>query len=172
MRLWLVSALVQALVFAPVQEAVLMGQVHVLTGPERRRRFSLEEKRAIVARAFARGAVVSEVARRADVCASLIYRWRRELGAAPSGFAEVIVAPIIAAGDGDSSGDGHGSDDECGERACLPARRRVETVGPRGGDAAVAPSIEVELAGASRLRIPASIPPELAAAVITALRRR
>lgn len=170
MRLWLVLALVQALVFAPVQEAVLMGQVHVLTGPERRRRFSLEEKRAIVARAFAQGAVVSDVARRADVCASLIYRWRRELGAALSGFAEVIVAPIIAASDGDGSGDGRG--DECGERACLPARRRVETVGPGAGDAAVVPSIEVEFAGASRLRIPASTPPELAAAVIAALRRR
>lgn len=172
MRLWLVLALVQELVFAPVQEAVLMGQVHVLTGPERRRRFSLEEKRTIVARAFAQGAVVSEVARRADVCASLIYRWRRELGAALSGFAEVIVAPIIAASDGDGSGDGHGSDDECGERACLPARHRLDAPRPRAGDAAVVPSIEVELAGASRLRIPASIPPELAAAVITALRRR
>lgn len=65
-----------------------MAQVHVLTGPERRRRFSVEQKRAIVAAAFARGAVVSDVARRADVCASLIYRWRRELGAAASGFAE------------------------------------------------------------------------------------
>lgn len=169
--MWLVLALVQALVFAPVQEAVLMGQVHVLTGPERRRRFSLEEKRAIVARAFAQGAVVSDVARRVDVCASLIYRWRRELGAVPSGFAEVIVAPIVAADDGDGCGDGHGSGDECGERDCPPARRRVEAWRPDASDAIV-PSIEVELAGASRLRIPASIPPELAAAVITALRRR
>jgi hypothetical protein len=32
-----------------------MAQVHVLTGPERRRRFSLEQKRAIVAAAFAPG---------------------------------------------------------------------------------------------------------------------
>jgi transposase len=171
MRLWLVLALVQALVFAPVQEAVLMGQVHVLTGPERRRRFSLEEKRAIVARAFAQGAVVSDVARRVDVCASLIYRWRRELGAAPSGFAEVVLAPIIAAGDGDGCGDGHGSGDGCGEVGCLPARRRVEASHPDASDAVV-PAIEVELAGSSRLRIPASAPPELAAAVIAALRRR
>ena len=57
-----------------------MAQVHVLTGPERRRRFSLEQKRAIVAAAFAPGAVVSNVARQADVCSSLIYRWRREIG--------------------------------------------------------------------------------------------
>lgn len=140
----------------------------VLAGPERRRRFSLEEKRAIVGPAFAQGAVVSDVARRADICASLIYRWRRELGAVPSGFAEVIVAPIIAASDGDGFGNGHGSGDECGERACPPARRRVETVGPGAGDAAVALSIEVELAGSSQLRIPASMPPDLAATVIGA----
>jgi len=75
--MWLVFASVLTLVFAPIQETVQMAQIHVLTGPERRRRFSLEEKRRLVGAAFAPGAVVSEVARRADVCASLIYRWRR-----------------------------------------------------------------------------------------------
>ena len=169
--MWLVLAPVQALVFAPVQGTVRMAQVHVLTGPERRRRFSVEQKRAIVAAAFARGAVVSDVARRADVCASLIYRWRRELGATASGFTEVILAPIVGAGDGDGSAD-DASGDAYGERGCLSARHRLEAPRPDAGDAAVAPAIEVELAGASRLRIPASIPPDLAAAVIAALRRR
>lgn len=64
----------QTLVFAPVEETVLMAQVHVLTSPERRRRFSLEQKRAMVAAAFAPGAVVADVARRADVCSSCQYR--------------------------------------------------------------------------------------------------
>jgi transposase len=45
-----------------------MAQVHVLTHPERRRRFSIGQKRAIVAAAFAPGAIVSDVARQADVC--------------------------------------------------------------------------------------------------------
>src|SRR5512134_1580731 len=62
------------MVFAAVQETVRMAQVHVLTGPERRRRWSEEQKRALVAAAFAPGAVVSDVARQADVCSSLIYR--------------------------------------------------------------------------------------------------
>jgi hypothetical protein len=39
-------------------------------------------------------------------------------------------------------------------------------------DAAVAPAIEIELSGSSRVRIPASISPDLAAAVIAALLRR
>ena len=56
-----------------------MGQVHFITGVERRRRWSDDQKRAIVAAAFAPGAVVSEVARRADVSSGLIYRWRNDL---------------------------------------------------------------------------------------------
>jgi transposase len=70
-----------------------MGQIQVITGVERRRRWSDEQKRAIVAAAFAPGAVVSEVARRVDVCANQIYRWRRDLAAAAEGFAEVVVVP-------------------------------------------------------------------------------
>lgn len=138
-----------------------MAQIHVLTGPERRRRFSLEEKRRLVGAAFAPGAVVSEVARRADVCASLIYRWRRELGQAPGGFAELIVAPMIRGG-------GDGGDD----LRCLSAPPPVQAARPSGADVVAAPAIEIELAGSSRVRIPASMPPDLAAAVIAALRRR
>jgi transposase len=152
-------ALVQTPVFAPVQETVRMAQVHILTGPERRRRFSLEQKQAIVAAAFAPGAVVSEVARRADVCASLIYRWRRELGRARGGFAEVVVAPTL-----DDRGDR-------GSPGCLPALPPVEAA--RSDAAAVTTAaIEIDFSGSSLVRIAASVPPELAAAVIAALRRR
>ena len=51
-----------------------MASVEVLAGPERRRRWSIEQKQAIVAAAFEPGAVVRDVARRADVTSSLIYR--------------------------------------------------------------------------------------------------
>jgi hypothetical protein len=74
-----------------------MASVEVLAGPERRRRWSIDQKQAIVAAAFEPGAVVRDVARRADVTSSLIYRWRRDLRAAANGFAKVLVAP---AGDG------------------------------------------------------------------------
>jgi transposase len=46
-----------------------MARFEVITGPERRRRWSEDQKRAIVAESFAPGAVVSEVARRADISA-------------------------------------------------------------------------------------------------------
>ena len=69
-----------------------MSRVEVLAGPERRRRWSAEQKRLIVAEAFARGASVCDVARRRDVVAGQIYRWRNELRTAAAGFTEVVVA--------------------------------------------------------------------------------
>src|SRR6202035_2106345 len=114
-----------------------MASVEVLAGPERRRRWSIEQKQAVVAAAFGPGAVVRDVARQADVTPSLIYRWRRDIRAAANGFAQVLVAP---AGDG----------------VALPA----------------VPAIEIEFAGNARVRIPASVSPALAAAVVEALERR
>ena len=55
-----------------------MSQMIVQTGPERRRRWSLEDQRRILASAFAPGAIVADVARRNEVATSLIYKWRRE----------------------------------------------------------------------------------------------
>jgi len=51
-----------------------MARVEVITGPERRRRWSEEQKRAIVAASFEPGAVVTDVARRAEVGPDQIYR--------------------------------------------------------------------------------------------------
>jgi len=68
-----------------------MAQVQVITGAERRRRFTEEQKRALVAEAFAPGAVVTEVARRTDVSSTLLYRWRRQFSAGAPGFAQVML---------------------------------------------------------------------------------
>ena len=69
-----------------------MSRVELLSGPERRRRWSTEQKRSVVAEAFAPGASVCEVARRLDVVPGQIYRWRQELRTVAAGFAEVVVA--------------------------------------------------------------------------------
>jgi transposase len=120
-----------------------MARVEVMTGPERRRRWTDEQKQAIVAASVAPGAVVSEVARRADVRPSQIYRWRQELRAVADGFAQVLIAP--------------------------PETRAAPGA---DGAACGAPAIEVEFGGRARVRIPAAIPAELASAVIKALARR
>lgn len=82
-----------------------MGQVAVFSGAERRRRWSDDQKLAIVSEAFSPGACVAEVARRRDVSTSLLYDWRRKL-MAPAGegceplmdFAEAVVVDEQAAG--------------------------------------------------------------------------
>lgn len=119
-----------------------MARVEVITGVERRRRWSGDEKRAIVAESFAPGAIVAEVARRVDVSPGQIYRWRQEVRTAVAGFAPLLIAaPEVA----------------------------ESTAGPRcPGE----PVIELEFAGKIVVRIPASIPAELATAVVKALSRR
>ena len=117
-----------------------MASLQIITGHERRRSWSEAQKHAIVAAAFAPGAIVADVARRADICAGQIYRWRQEMRCTERGFSEVVIAAV----------EDHGND-----RAAP---------GP-------APAIEIEFAGAARVRIPALTPPELAAAVVRALRR-
>lgn len=118
-----------------------MTRVQVFTGVERRRRWSAEQKRAIVLAAFSPGAVVTEVARRADVNSGQIYRWRDDLrdadgfGGSP-GFAQVMVTA-----DGPS----------------MPARPES--------------MIEIVVGGGTQLRLPVSASPELAAAIVRALVR-
>jgi transposase len=53
-------------------------RVEVLTGPGRRRRWSVEEKARIVEESLVPGARVSEVARRWQVCSRQVFGWRRE----------------------------------------------------------------------------------------------
>lgn len=63
-----------------------MGHAVLLTGPERRRRWSFQDRAQILAEAFAPGAVVYAVARRFGVSTGLIYSWRRQVlaqGATP-----------------------------------------------------------------------------------------
>jgi len=93
-----------------------MGQISVLTGPERRRRWSEDDRSRIVSEAFAPGSCVAQVARAHDISTGLIYTWRRRLRqdfadqsfveagmeaepikqAAPSG--EVIVVELAGSG--------------------------------------------------------------------------
>ena len=119
-----------------------MARVEVITGPERRRRWTEGQKRAIVAASMEPGAVVADVARRAQIGADQIYRWRQQL--ARSGrFAQVLIAPPE-----------------------VPAANATHEV------ACAEPVIEIEFAGKTRVRIPASIPVPLAASVIKMLARR
>ncbi|TDX22234.1 transposase [Rhodovulum visakhapatnamense] len=69
----------------------------VFTGPERRRRWSAEEKLAIIEEVGVNGWTVSDVARRHDVGRQNIYHWQRELrrkGLWPRGGEAPLFLPV------------------------------------------------------------------------------
>ena len=74
-----------------------MDRIEVITSVERRRRWSTAEKARLVAAMNEPGAVVSEMARRAGVDASLLYRWRRQFAAEreTAAFVPVRVFPDL-----------------------------------------------------------------------------
>lgn len=69
-------------------------RTEVLSGPERRRRWTFEQKARVVAESLAAGAVASEVARRHGIHPNQLYGWRREVreATAPTEFVAVTVA--------------------------------------------------------------------------------
>ena len=122
-----------------------MSRITVITGNERRRRWSDEHRARILAAIAEPGAVVADVARREDVCTSLIYRWRRAAqrddSAATLGFSPVIIEAAPA-----------------GPMTAAPARAMTPGV------------VEVDL-GTARVKIGAGAPPAVIVATLKALRR-
>lgn len=77
---------------SPVQEV----GIEVAVARRRRRLWSAEEKRRIVAETLEPGASVSVVARRHDVNANMVFTWRRHAQAAPTHAMTFVPATIIA----------------------------------------------------------------------------
>ncbi len=68
-----------------------MSYSTLIIGPERRRRWSEEQKQELLVQAFGPDGNVTETARRAEVHTSLLYRWRRASRTAPSFVPAVLV---------------------------------------------------------------------------------
>jgi transposase len=68
-------------------------RIEMITGPDRRRRWSLEQKRAIVAESHRTDTTPSAVARRHGLNTGQLYTWRRQFKALPlPTFARVELA--------------------------------------------------------------------------------
>jgi len=117
-----------------------MAQITLLTGPERRRRWSDEERERILAAAFAPGAIVANISRQFEVSTSLIYKWREQALAA--GQLGSAFAPAILAGEP------------------MPVKA------PEPEPAAIL----IELANGSRVKINPHASPEMVTAALRALR--
>jgi transposase len=69
-------------------------RVEVISGVERRRRWSREEKSQITAESFAPGANVSDVARRYAMSLGLLHHWRR-LARQQASVGDEVFVPIL-----------------------------------------------------------------------------
>ncbi len=118
-----------------------MSYSTLITGPERRRRWSEEQKLELLAEAFGPGGNVTETARRADIHTSLLYRWRRATLTPPSPTSCFTPAVLIAAPDE-----------------------------PPEPQRAAGPTILVELPGGARVHVMADAPADLVATTLRALR--
>jgi len=121
-----------------------VGQITVFSGPERRRRWSDDERSQILVEAFSPGTRVAEVARRHDISTGLIYTWRRKFYAAhaePALPDTPLPSPLLSFAE------------------ALVAE-----------DKGSAPAIVIDLAGGRRLSIFASASPSVVAAALKALR--
>jgi transposase len=125
-----------------------MTQATILAGAERRRRWSTVEKTRIVEESLARGARVTEVARRHDVHPNLLHLWRRQARAGALG---------------DAGG---------GPRflpVAIAAEPRAAVVGVATSAAGVEPVVEVVLRNGRVLRLPEEVTPGRAGALADAL---
>lgn len=76
-----------------------MTTVAVLSGPERRRRWSASQKAQIVEESLASGAV-TEVARRHDVHPNLLRHWRRQARQGSGESRPIGFLPVAVHGEG------------------------------------------------------------------------
>jgi transposase len=128
---------------------------------KRRRSWPLAEKQRIVAETLAAGASVSVVARRHDVNANQVFKWRRELAAGgraalPAPACEFVPIGVFAEFENKATTVAH--DD--GRR---PGTTTMPTV--QSG------LIEIDLVSGTRLRVDASVDERALGRVLRALRQ-
>jgi transposase len=133
-----------------------MARVEIITGKERRHRWTQAEKAQLVAEVLAPGAIVAQVARRHGVAESCLYAWRKQVqqGLAACGAESVGLSllPISV------------------EPAAEPGRPAA-TQDPAPAPAPVARAT-ITLPDGTRLEIDATFPAATIDALITALRAR
>lgn len=128
----------------------LVRRIELIDGAGGRRRWSIDEKAAIVEETLAPGAVVSEVARRHGLTPQQVFGWRREARRAGAGTDVVAFVPALV--------------EAPPEPAASP-----EVVQPRRRRRSATSGIELEISGVT-VRVGTGASPRAIAAVIRALK--
>jgi len=122
----------------------------VLVGPERRRRWSVEEKLRILAQSVAPGASVMLVCRMHGISSGQLYTWRRQFRTGElTGFAPVTMAPPVG-------------------QLAAPAAS-ADPASPSEAARPVGGMIEVELASGVKLRMTGTVDEAMLRQVLSAL---
>ena len=128
----------------------------ILSGPERRRRWSSEEKAGIVAEVMLPGATVTEIARRYGISRGLLYTWRREAGhGRASDCAATSLPDFVPAMIADPS--------EPSTRSTMASERSSAGAKSTG-------TIEIALPGAVHVTVRGRVEERMLRAVLSALR--
>ena len=131
----------------------------VLSGPERRRRWTTAEKLRIVAESHTPGAIANEVARRHDIHPHQLHRWRQDVrrgrlgpmlgpqgaGGSEPQFVPVAVSPAAIGG--------------------TPPKQAAVAAEP----ASAAGMIEMEFANGSRMRVTGAVDSAMLAAALAVM---
>jgi transposase-like protein len=133
--------------------------MEIITGVERRRRWSAAEKLRIVAESEQPGAGIAEIARRYEISRGLLWNWRslvRRGVLRPEPEPQAVFVPIQV----------------ISEPSTAERRRRAEPPAVTGPDAAVADSrIEITLPDGISIRIGYDVSLAALRRVVTVLRR-
>ena len=135
------------------------GVVEIITGRERRRRWSLQDKLRIVTESNEPGSMIRAVAARHGVCESLVFTWRRQAreGLLGPGLASPVFVPVQAL---TLAGTAVGPLDERPRPASASASRSVGAPG----------LIEIELGNGRQVRVGSDVNLAALRRVLAALR--
>jgi transposase len=136
----------------------------VLVGPERRRRWSDDEKARIIDESLRPGAQVADIARRHGVSRGLLYTWRRAARCAPASSLEPpepAFVPVLLSAPQELQSAIGASDTTDPDRA---SRRTPKQRVSGGGE------IEVVLPGGARLTLRGRVEATALRAVLAALK--
>ena len=137
-------------------------RAEVLTGPERRRRWSVDQKLAIVAELARLGSSGALVAQRYGISTGLLYTWRRQAHGLRArsrslvpGFMPMVIAPEV---------DAAAVLDEVLAPVVVPGHSE-------GADMSAGGVMEIELSGGRRLRVDRHVDAEALRRVLAVLGR-